>query len=315
MEEVIEGKDGVLFLAKSLHNIVDHITGKIAIDQNFFINFYKNIINRSTYCKSRNIIYKHIIYPDKSTVMKSYFPIADTISFSERYRPYFTDDVVDLGDCLQDTTKYFFKTDTHLNFDGKVKTSIEILKNFFDFNEQEIKQVFDGFRGTTTEMIGDLGSKINPIQKEIRYEIITRFLKRFHNQTGANDGLVIICFNRDKIKKNKCKRLLIFGDSFCERTLQFISYFYSEILFCRSRYFHDEVVSMFKPDHLITESAERYFSNVRLDDVAPRFDLIYGLKSAKYVQNTEFYRAYNAVLNYGRTQYNQFIDSFKNNLV
>ena len=163
--------------------------------------------------------------------MKSYFPISETISFSDQYRPYFTNDVIDLSEHLPDTTEHFFKTDTHLNFEGKVKTSIEILKYFFNFDENVIDQTFDSFRGNSVEMRGDLGAKITPVINENRYEIITKYLKRFHNQVGANDGLTIVCFNRDRIKQNESLRLLIFGDSFCERTLQFLSYFYSEILF------------------------------------------------------------------------------------
>jgi hypothetical protein len=97
MEEVIEGKDGVLFLAKSLHNIVDHITGKKTIPQISFENFHQNLINRAVYCKNNGIEYKHVIYPDKSTVMKSYFPITGTTSFSDQYKPYFTEKVLDLG--------------------------------------------------------------------------------------------------------------------------------------------------------------------------------------------------------------------------
>ena len=48
--------------------------------------------------------------------------------------------------------------------------------------------------------------------------------------------------------------------------------------------------------------------------MAPRFGLIYGLKSENYVKNIEFYKD-NAVLNYDRPQYKQFIASFKNNKI
>ena len=310
--EVLEGRNGNLFLIKSVHNILKHITGKIIVDENFKKNFQQNILARAEYCLDRNIQYKHFIYPDKISVLIDDFPIDDTISFSEMYKPFFTGDVVDLKDCLvgEDATKYFFKTDTHLSFDGKVKTSMEILSYFFNFDSVEIEKKFNSFRGGEKEMLGDLGGKLDPKIYEKRYDIITKFLKRFNNQVGANDGLVIVCLNKDMLRNKEHKKLLIFGDSFCERTLPLLSYFYSEVLFCRSRYFHKEIVEMFEPDHLITESAERYFSSVRLDEEAPRFNLVYGLKGAKYSESTDFYRAYNAVLNPKSPQYTRFMSKF-----
>ena len=310
VDEVIVGNDDQLFLAKSVHNILDHITGKIKIPESSLVNFYKNITNREAFCRERGIKYKHVIYPDKSTVMRSYFPISDITPFSVHYQPYYTNSVLDLQRCLHDSDKHYFKTDTHLNFEGKKVTSIEIMKSFFDFDISDIESVYESFRGGKKLITGDLGSKMQPKIQEHRHEIVTRFLKRFHNQVGANDGFAVVCMNKDKLQESSSKRLLIFGDSFCERSLQFFAYFYSEVLFCRSRYFHDEIVNMFQPDHIITESAERYFSNVRIDELAPRFNLVYGLKGAGYSDNKEFYMALNAVLNFGRIQHSLFIHKF-----
>ncbi len=310
--EILKGKDDILFLTKSIHRILEHITGKINIPESSKVNFFENINSRASYCQRKEILYKHIIYPDKISVLSDYFPIKKITSFCELYEPFFTEDVFDLKECLKDgsPTKYFFKTDTHLSFEGKVKTSIEILKFFFEFNSKEIKNIFLSFKGAESTMLGDLGSKLTPPVNEKRFEIRASFLKRFNNQVGANDGLVIVCLNKEKLKKETYKRLLIFGDSFCERTLPFLAYFYSEVLFCRSRYFHKEIVDMYRPDHVITESAERYFSSVRSDIMAPRFNLVYGLKGAKYSENKEFYRVFNAILNRNTLQYKIYIKNF-----
>jgi len=310
IDEVIEGRDEVLFLAGSVHKILEHLTGRVTIQKSSFEAFRENIISRSKYCAERGIKYKHVIYPDKATVMRSYFPIDNIIGFTDQYRDFFTPDVIDLGLSLPDSTEHFFKTDTHLNFDGKVKTTIDVMQQFFELDAVNARVALESFRGRSTVMNGDLGSKLPVPRTEERFDIRTDFLKRYHNQAGANDGFTVVCFNKEKMQKEEGKRLLIFGDSFCERSLQFYAYFYSEILFCRTRYFHDEIVAMYKPDHLITESAERYFSHVRLDNVAPRFDLIYGLRGFKYVENVDFYRAFNAVLNFGRPQYREYTKSF-----
>jgi hypothetical protein len=310
MEEVISGKDDVLFLTGSVHKIMDHMTGKASIPEYSLVNFHKNLESRRKYCEDRGINYRHVIYPDKISVMKSFFPVKGLVTYSDRYRPYFTDSVLDLQNHIPDENSFFFETDTHLNFKGKVETSLVILKEFFDLDVMAVRDVFNSFKGAEQEMVGDLGGKLDPVRREVRTEIKTSFLKRYHNQVGGNDGFAVICLNKDKLKEKGVKRLLIFGDSFCERTLQFLSYMYSEILFCRSRYFHEEIVDMFKPDDVITESAERYFSGVRLDELSPRFNLIYGLKESGHSTDSQFYMAMNAVLNYGRPQHKVFVYKF-----
>lgn len=312
LPEVIEGKDGHLFLVKSVHNILDHMQGRISIPEASLVNFYKNIEYRSGYCRSRGVLYKHFIYPDKITVLRDLFPLSIVSTFIDRYRPYFLPDVVDLTGCLVrggGAKELFFKTDTHLTFDGKVVTSAEILSYFFNSDRVLQEKELAALKGEQKIMLGDLGGKMDPQITEMRFDIISRHIKRINNQVGANDGLVVVCLNREKLKSG-APRLLIFGDSFCERTLPLLAVRYGIVLFCRTRYFHPEIVEAFKPDHLITESAERYFSNVRLDDMAPRFDLVYGINGATYSANRDFYRAYNAILSYGRPAYYKFVSEF-----
>lgn len=308
--EIVSGRDGHYFLIGSVHDIYGHLVENKSIPESSLVNFYRNIETRSAYCRNRSISYKHVIFPDKLSVMKSFSPYEAINSFTSRYRPYFNDDVVDLGVGMKDEDRFFLKTDTHLNFEGRVETTLDIFENFFSIDRAMVRDALFKFKGEEVEFIGDLGSKIEPMIKEVDVVTKTSFLKRFHNQVGGNDGFAVICLNKDMLKKSNVKRLLIFGDSFCERSLQLISYMYSEILFCRSRYFHEEIVDMFQPDHVMTESAERYFSNVRLDELAPRFNLVYGLKGYDFSKNKDFYEAMNAVLNYQKPQYRIFINRF-----
>lgn len=307
MEDVLFGRENTMFLVTSVHNIYDHITNKIEIPKESIVNFGKNIKSRAKWCEDRGIAYKHVIYPDKTTVMKSYLPIDHTRSFSDRYKEHFDHNVVNLENYLPDSKEHFLRTDTHLNFNGKVETTLAIMKQYHKFDESEAREQLLKCRGEEYEMLGDLGSKITPQQKETHYRVINKNTKTFNNQVGANDGLTAITFNLEKIRNKQIKRLLIFGDSFAERSLKLFANFYSEILFCRTRYFHEEIAFMYRPDDIMTESAERYFSYVRLDKTAARFNLLYGLRGSKYSEDIKFYEAYNAVLNYGSETYSIFI--------
>lgn len=308
MDDVIIGRDDVMFLATSIHNILEHLTGKREILPESIDNFRRNIENRSSWCRERGIAYRHVIYPDKSTVMKSYFPVNGTRSFSDRYCHLFDENVIDLSEHLPDSDTHFLRTDTHLNFSGKIDTTLAVMREFQVFNDSEVRYRLMECRGQSYEYLGDLGSKVVPKQTEVHFRVVNRAVKVFNNQVGANDGLTIVAFNLDLLKSKESRRLLVFGDSFIERAILLFACFYSEILFCRTRYFHDEIAIMFKPNHIITESAERYFSHVRLDNAATRFNLLYGLRGIDYSKDQDFYKAYNASLSYGRDAHVIFVN-------
>lgn len=309
MDDVILGKSNTLFHATSVHSILDHLTEKVEISPESVSNFAMNIAERGNYCDERRILYRHVIFPDKSTVMRSYFPVRDIRPFRDRYRHTFTEAVIDLADHLPDTDEHFLRTDTHLNFSGMVETSLTILKAFNpELDLSQTRGILLACRGTSYDMLGDLGSKVTPQQTEAHFHTVNKNTISFNNQVGANDGLTVIVFNRKLLAENKSKRLLIFGDSFMERSLLLLANVYSEILFCRSRYMHEEIAHMFQPDHMISSSAERYFSKVRRDKDASRFNLIYGLREHRYSNALDFYKAYDAALNPGSQIHRRFID-------
>lgn len=312
--EVIVGKNGYLYLGKGGHNIIDYITGSKKIDKQSFINFEDNIKHRSDFCLKNNIKYKHFIYPCKHSIMKHNFPIKEYTSLIDFYKPYFTKDVVDMRDVLNgQTIPVYLKKDTHLNFNGlkiSVKYTFEkLLKKYKNYDD-----IFDACKNISQETAGDLGSKIIPIESEKRATIKTVWnLKRFNNRSGkGNDGLIHIVFNVNKLNRFEFNRCVIFGDSFSYLNLPLLSYEFSEILFMRTRYFHEEIVSMFKPDVVISQNVERYFSYVDSDNNAPRFNLLYGLKGTQYVEDSSFYEAYNAILNYGKKPYWDLISKITN---
>jgi len=309
MDEVLIGKNEVMFLATSVHRILEHLKGEIEIPRESIRNFAENLRYRASLCESRGIPYRHVIYPEKACVMRSYLPIKDIVTYTDRYRECFDHHVLDLADHLPDDDLNFLKTDTHLNFDGMVATSSSVLSELAGGQKSDYQGLLQECKGSAYQMTGDLGSKLTPPVTELHYQVINRQTRTFSNQVGANDGLTVIQFNLRLLREKRKRRLLIFGDSFAERALKMFGQVYSEILFCRTRYLHDEIVMMYKPDLVITESAERYFSGVRLDQTASRFNLLYGLRGFKYSEDESFYKAFNAVLNFGSETYDRFIHS------
>ena len=50
-----------------------------------------------------------------------------------------------------------------------------------------------------------------------------------------------------------------------------MSFFYAEIVFCRTRFFHYEILKGFSPDIVFSGIAERYFSKCDMDEDRPNF--------------------------------------------
>lgn len=310
VDEVIDAGEGQLFLGTSMHRVVEHLTGAVEIPDESVANFERNLGVRSKYCAERDIDYRHVVFPDKATALRGEFPYDIVESFTDRYRSVFTSEVLDLEPVLSRSSA-FLRTDTHLSFEGMVASTLAIAESLLEFDMDRARDDLYALRGSAMEYAGDLGRKLTPPRTENHYRISGRHAKRFSNRIGANDGHCIVSFNLRPVKDLAQKRLLIFGDSFLELSLPLLAYFYSEIVWCRSRFFHREMVDMFQPDQVITESAERYFSSVRSDDIAPRFLLYYGIRGLEHSDDASFYQAVNAVLNYGNRQYDEFVRSIR----
>lgn len=270
--------------------------------------FEANLERRTRICADRGITYRHVVFPDKGSALRGAYPGEVAASYTDAYRAVFSDRVLDLEPALSDETSFLF-SDTHLSVQGMVRSTLAIAASVHDFDVGEARRDLNDLLGAEYEVAGDLGRKLDPPITETHRHVLGRYLKRYDNRIGANDGHCIVGFNLRRVDAVPPQRLLIFGDSFLELGLPMLSYFFSDVVFCRSRFFHAEMVDMVKPDVVITESAERYFSSVRADLEAPRFLLYYGVRGLKYPEDSDFYTALNAALNYPGPQYRRFRDA------
>lgn len=294
--EVLRGQRGVLFLGASIHRIAAHLTDEVDVAPSSIDAFAKNLQSRAGYCRDRGIGFRHVIFPDKASALSELFPLPVRRTFTDRYRAVLTPQVLDLQAVLAGRPELFIPTDTHLGFEGMLESSLAVLSTIEGLDLTDTRRELEALRGTALTYPGDLGSKLDPVETSLYHPVKWGGLRRFDNQVGANDGLCITVFNPARLRTGDDRRLLVFGDSFMERSLAMIGQYFSEVLFCRSRYFHPEMVEMFQPHEVITESAERYFSMVRLDEVAPRFLLMYGTRGSPYSEDRNFYLALNAQL-------------------
>ncbi len=171
------------------------------------------------------------------------------------------------------------KVDTHWSILGRAAIAVLIAEKCFNGidSERELSKLKSFITQTKIEISGDLGSKLQPEQKELADRFATSWdLKSSNNKlSNGNDGYFEVIISKSPLASG---RLLIFGDSYMQQTLLMLSYFFKVIAFCRTGYFHEEIFSSMKPDFVVTENAERYFSDVYLDSAAPPFLLMPYLK-------------------------------------
>jgi len=271
--EVLIGTENILFLNSGKHSVSNLFTGKKGIAEISKRNFFLNIKRRQNYCDKNNIIYLNVIFPEKLFLYKKYHTINNCRSlYLDKYATsrHFRDDINNLylGNSLVGVNDVFFKTDTHFSLNGNIEATKSILnivnKEYIDF-QSYTDYIKDG-TNVKNEFIGDLGRKFDPPISE-KTKIFTLDKQKVvianNGLKNGNDGIIVLCENESAVSD---QTLLIFGDSFFRSLLPHLSFFYKRIFFCRTRFFHHEIVKLIKPETIFTGMAERYMSKIDLDE-------------------------------------------------
>lgn len=304
---VARGQGGQLFLSGGPHEVQAHLEGLKSPSEESVARFHGNIGIRAKYCDSRSISYLHCIFPEKASALRDYAPFDVTTSYVDHYREHLRPQVLEFD--LRDRDECFLKKDTHLSFEGRLETSKQLVARLLEVDVHDLLNRLEARRGRLESRSGDLGRKLTPPEQDQDNHTIEHPTRFLNNRAGANDGVVYIGINPELVRQGELRRLLIFGDSFMEFNLPLLSTYFSEILFCRTRFFHPEMVEMYRPDYLVTENAERYLASVASDREAPRFMNAYGLRDVQPPKSQAFFRAYDALLNFGNPTYDSFIAS------
>jgi hypothetical protein len=296
-EDVLVTENRTLFLIEGNHSVLKYITGEIIPTEDSVQNFHKNISFRKTYCDSKNIVYRHVIFPDKQSVLTDEFPIKNTYCLGEYYlnslKNTNTNIIYPINALKSAEHTAFLPLDTHMNDYGSTVAIGEILKSIGYFDQSVIDDIYACITDEVTYS-GDLGGRFSPplTQKAIR---LKPTWKQFHfiSSNKFNDGLVDVLLSPNAAYN---KTLVLFGDSFFRVMLKHLTRFFSKIICFRTRHFHDEIVTLIKPDIVLTGNVERYLSNVASDaERVPFFYFNYMRPDTTPTEQT-FLDAYRALL-------------------
>lgn len=311
--EVLAADDGELFLVGGAHAPLQYTLGLRQVHPNSFKNFRENLVERAAYCESLGIKYLHLVAPDKQSVLRESFGVANSVPLGELYAAQsgadFIFPVTELRG-LQPGCAYE-PTDTHWAAEGAGLIA-RLLAQRFGLPEVDIaageELLAQSLEPRTKPFTGDLGRKMEQPRSNLGLMRSVSFpVRHFDSYTEGNTGTMRLAI---PLRRDRRHRLLIFGDSFLQVSLKELTAFFGEVLLCRSAFLHREIVQSFQPDYVVTENAERYLSTVRSDREAPPFLFYPQITRRNVVCSPDSVEALTAALRFDSNLYFRFMNKF-----
>ena len=310
---VLFGHDGELYLAHGGHAVLDYATGRRSVPPDMFAVFEANILARAGRCAAFGATYLHVIFPDKQSVVRERFPFPDPVCLGllyEQHCPGVAAHLLNLTAPLREHALDVFKPlDTHLNDHGMALAASVIYHALTGEDHAAALAALHARPTKIQDAPGDLGGKLVPPRSGTERSIVADWpLHFFSNGIGfGNDGLADLYISPRSLRP---ARLLWFGDSFGRGCVRLLSLFFREIVFLRTRFFHEEMLAQLRPDCVVTQNAERYLDVVASDEGALPFLLYPALKGIAQAPTPAFARALAALLSYPRAPYWAFTAEF-----
>ncbi len=241
---ILVGRNNMLFLAEGRHAVFDFATGRRKVPEQSHTNFFQNLVHRHRAATSCGAKFLHVIFPDKHSVCTEQLPVENPICLGMRYLerfPTLSHAICYPRDELRDAgLAPFMLTDTHMTDHGSIVATAAIVARLV--GEKQTEHIDHLLAETSDEVdwTGDLGDKLTPIHSERRINIRMPWVcNRFHNNlTGGNNGIVDILINKESVHD---KRVTWFGDSFGRSVCLFLSYFFREVVFLHTPFFHADI--------------------------------------------------------------------------
>jgi len=309
---VMIGRDGHLFLVGGAHDVLAFVTGERKVPEKSFSAFGDMVAARAARCAKAGIPFRHLLFPDKQSALSALFPVEAPVCLGDEYlarcpnaRAHVVYPKATLAAAGADT---YQRSDTHASDLGNVLVVAESVAALTGEAQDANVAALLAKRTEVREVPGDLGSKLAPPMpsRELFVQVDWKLHRFVNHLTGGNNGVTDLYVSPNAVYP---KRLLVFGDSFARGMAPLLSFFFREVAFLRTPFFHAEIFNQMKPDFVLTQAVERYLSRVQTDEAAPAFCMYPYLtdKVAAYTPPMKFAAAFSAMLSYPRSPYRDFM--------
>lgn len=311
VNNVVVGEGGELFLCSDRHFTLDLLLGRKSVDKRSIENFTANLERRRALSQACGARYVHLVAPDKHVVLREKFPLKQFLVLGEVYADRSGASFLYPVDELRRQPGSYSRTDTHWSVEGTIIIA-ELLATTFGIPGPVVREGCAALRGAlvrSEEMVaGDLGVKLDPphLEPKEHLELPWKVHTFSNGVRGGNDGRIIATVSESPLASG---RLVIFGDSFLALGQAALTAFFKEILFCRTRYYHEEIVRSARPDFVVSENVERYLSAVASDADAVPMLLMAQMLGRDTRYRPGHARAIGALLSPGTRAYRDFLKS------
>lgn len=261
--QVIQGKDGWLYLDNDTNNSVDQYTGRLRLEAQELQRWAAYLDNSAALAQTVGARHAVVIAASKEQVLPEFYPHARAaVTVQEQVlglaRPEHR--IVDTAAMLaarEDKEACFIKTDTHWTDRGALAACLAMLATL-GLDQAQALAAFRGDKYYTASFIGDLGTKLRPPAGAP-----TEFLRApaatdnaaFDNEL-PNIGRVLVYENAAAIWPHS---LLLFGASSSYRMLRYLKRLFRRIVFVHSAGNVDpQIVRHERPDYLALQTTARF---------------------------------------------------------
>lgn len=283
--EIIEGRDGYLFLTGGAHAVADFLSGRRQPAPASVAAFVANQQARAAFCRARGLPFTTWIFPEKLYCLRDLVPELGPLNslYQSAYRPAMDDataaDVQYPVAALDARPRCFLMTDTHYSPLGDAMVAGQVLERLAPGAGLALRRAARAAMTERRKVTGDLGSKFTPPRRETVSDLDPLRPHRIgSNGIIGNLGAMYLV---DSPEAAADQTLLIFGDSFFRVLLPHLAVHYRRIVFCRSPYFHAEMVDAVAPSAILCGMAERYLAECLPDDQRPHFLAIGALRGKR----------------------------------
>ncbi|KQB11288.1 hypothetical protein AP071_16200 [Rhodobacter capsulatus] len=305
---ILRGRDGWLFLWDGSNDVSRYYTDPGYFGAPELAGWVTLLRARAARCAQIGAQYRHLVVPDKISVYPQHLT-APLRYFDQhpgaRFARAFPDDTlcVDIlpdlrgtrgdwaarvepgGGEAEGSDKFFFKTDSHWTFEGCQVAYLRLCESL-GVTPCDLSKARPG---PGKEMVLDLGAKLSPpVLEHARFGRVLRQAKRqadnemvrYNESEGLAKGtprfVGCMVHNHNDQPQAIAKRVVLFGDSFCEFRPHLLTAMLSEtfrdVHFVWSTSLDWDFIAALKPDIVITEIAERFVNRLPKDDFRVSLD-------------------------------------------
>ena len=310
--DVIVGQSTELFLASGGHYVLDHVLGYRVPLNSSVISFGENIAGRAAASAAIGASYRHIIFPDKQSVLPVIFGVPEAKCLGAHYAERCADvwqNVIYPRDLLRShPDDCYLHTDTHMTHKGTLKVVRAVVEELLGAECDSVLREMDAAIDQYRTYIGDLGRKLAAPREETQWLLrVNPSIKRYSNNLSTGNTGAMSIFLLPNAPRHE--RLVVFGDSFGYDMSLFMAHIFREVTFVRTSYFHFDVIDMIRPDIVLSENVERYLRYVTPDSERPHFALMNTMVHEEDPTRREFARALSAICSFDRRPYRRLLDN------